>query len=241
MPYHCLISTITFFWLLPDYQIGMCPGLGLNLHISGITRDVRVFTLINSVYSCFRGLIAYLGSLLILYYEITFSNFEVLNFYLVKVCRTFSICSSYTQVEVTVPLPFLLVAFMICFYINSLIYLEFSVWRELGPGFLVFWTAEHFLSSICPVVHLGPLIKVLFWIHFQFLLYFSCSFNSVQPDPSLSVSLECRHWPFIESIHVFSNFIHTMQTETTGFFVIVNPFINILMPHVLEDSFPPGF
>lgn len=167
------------------------------------------------MYSCFRGLIAYLGSQLILYYEITFSNFEVLNFYLVKVCRTFSICSLYTQVEVTVPLPFLLVAFMICFYINSIIYLEFSVWRELGPGFLVFWTAEHFLSSICPVVHLGPLIKVLFWIHFQFLLYFSCSFNSVQPDPSLSVSLECRHWPFIESIHVFSNFIHTMQTETT--------------------------
>lgn len=60
----------------------MCPVLGLNLHVSGITRDGSVFMLINSAYSCFCALIAYLGSLLILYYEVTFSNFEVLNVYL---------------------------------------------------------------------------------------------------------------------------------------------------------------
>lgn len=61
--------------------------------------------------------------------------------------------------------PFSSGCFMICFYINSLIYLEFVSVFEVNRDLALLFSerlSTSSLSSICSVVHLGPLIQVLF-------------------------------------------------------------------------------
>lgn len=111
--------------------------------------------------------------------------------------------------------PFSSGCFMVCFYINSLIYLEFvSVFGENRD--LAFLFSEQPSTSFLPFAQSFTLAH---WFKFCFEFIFnSCCISRTpltQPDPSLSVALECRHWPFNESIPVFLNFIDTMQTETT--------------------------